>query len=271
MTDDYYLRELTQEDWKKYQEMDLLIFPEETVREESYHRSLSGPKSLAVVAVEKETNDFIGYFMVSIYGKEGHVKRIGTHPNHLRKGVGSKLLERAIFHLKSAGCNEFFLYVKSENEAAIKLYEKFGFVSEERSYQFIIPLDKTKEKPRGRCRSVEWGEIQLLSLRFNLNPFRVQQFFGMENQHVLVFEIMGQQLGFCRFSPDFPGGMPFILKDTQYTMDFVTHLGKLVTNKEFTSFRVTFDGQISLYQKLLDEKMELNYELLKMTLQDAGE
>lgn len=262
---DYYLRDLTIEDWDKFKKIDKEIFPDEILTKESFRRGLAGLKSLSVVAVDKETKDFLGYFRVGVYGNEGHISRVGVHPDFLKKGIGSELMERAMYHLKNAGCKEYYLYVLADNEAAIKLYEKYGFVSEEKSYQFIVPYEKLIEKPRGRCRSIEWGEIQLISLRFKLNPFRVQQFFGRENQHVIVYELMGQQIGFCRFNPLFPGGMPFIIKDPQYTIDFLSHLRKYITSSQFNSFKITFDNQTNVYQKLVDVKIPLNYELLKMT------
>jgi ribosomal-protein-alanine N-acetyltransferase len=265
LTVEYYLRDLTASDWDKFRELEKLVFPDEIMTNESFLSGLAGLKALSVVAIEKESKDFIGYFRVGVYGNEGHIARVGVHPDYWKQGVGSKLLERAMYHLDAAGCKEYYLYVQADNEAAIKLYEKYGFVTDVKSYQFIVPMDRILEKPRGKCRSVEWGEIQLISLRFSLNPFRVQQYFGGVHQHVLIFEFMGQQLGFCRFNPNFPGGMPFILKDSQYAMDFISHLGMLVTDPKFDKFRITFDNQTAIHQKLLDEKIPLNYELLKMT------
>lgn len=265
MSIDYYHRDLAVEDWDKFTVMDKKIFPDEVLTKESYISGLAGFKSLSVVAIDKETKDFLGYFRVGVYGNEGHISRVGVLPKCQRKGIGSDLMERAMRHLRNAGCKEYYLYVLADNEAAIKLYEKYNFKIKEKSYQFIVPFDKILDNPKGRCRSVEWGEIQLISLRFNLNPFRVQQYFGRENQYVVVFDITGQQIGFCRFNPDFPGGMPFIIKDPQYAMDFISHLRKYIVNTQFNSLKITFDNQTSVYQKLIEEKIQLNYELLKMT------
>jgi len=260
----YYLRDLTVEEWANFHEMDLLIFKDEPMTEETFRSSIASINSLIIVVIDKETKKFIGYLMIRIHGNEGHIARIGVHPDFQRKGLGSVLLEKSIHHLKKGKCTNYFLYVLEENIPAINLYKKYGFYEETISYQFKVPFTKLPEKPRGKCRHVEWGEIQLISLRFNQNPFRIQQFFGNENQHVLTFEIMGQQIGFCRFSPNFPGAMPFILKDTNYIFDFVAHLKELITNKEFDYIRITFDGQDKLLQKLTEEKISLNYRLLKM-------
>jgi ribosomal protein S18 acetylase RimI-like enzyme len=261
---DYYLRDLTAEDWSKFSEMDKLIFPDEQTSESGFMRGLSGLKSLSVIAVHKESKDFIGYYKIGVYGNEGHVMRIGVHPEHRRKGLGTHLLERSMFQLKNAGCKSYYLYVMKDNEAAIELYKKQGYETDKISWQFKFPYKKLNNSPKGKIRHVEWGEIQMICLRFNLNPVQIQQYFGRENQHVLVFEVMGQQLGFTRFSPDFPGGMPFILKDPSYVIDFVSHLKTFVTNPDFDAIKTTFDNQENLVAHLQKEKIPLNYELLKM-------
>jgi len=263
----YYLRDLTAEDWSKFNEVDKTIFPDEPISESGFISGLAGFKSLSVIAVHKESKDFIGYYKIGVYGNEGHVMRIGVHPDHRRKGLGSHLLERSMHQLKNAGCKSYYLYVKENNEGAIALYKKYGFEVDKTSWQFIFPYKKLVKTPRGRVRHVEWGEIQMVCLRFNLNPMQIQQYFGKENQHVLLFEVMGQQLGFTRFSPDFPGGMPFILKDPEYAIDFMSHLKTYITNPDFKSIKATFDNQQRLVDYLQKEEMPLNYQLLKMRRQ----
>jgi len=260
---DYYLRELTANDWEKFHEMDKVIFPDDYFLEESFKSALGGLKTLFVVAVEKVSKKFIGYYKINIYGKEGHIQRVGVHPDFQRKGVGSHLLERSIYQLENVGCKNFFLYVRADNLAAINLYKKFGFKEEAKSWQFKIPFTELPAKPRGRCRHVEWGEIQLISLRFNLNPLRIQQYFGKENQYVVIYEIMGQQLGFARFNPNYPGASPFILREPEYFFDFMAILKEYVT-KESDRLYVSFDNQEQLVDFLKKKKIPLNYELLKM-------
>jgi len=264
LEEEYYLRDLTVNDWEKFNEMEKEIFPEEPIREESFRNGLSSLRALSMVMIHKETKEFIGYYRIGIYGNLGHIYRIGVHPNYRRKGYGSILLEKSMFQLKKAGCNKFFLYVKEYNEAAINLYRKFHYDIETKSWQFIIPYKKLPQEPRGRCRHIEWGEIQLMTLRFNLNPHQIQQYFTRENQHVMIYENMGQQLGFCRFDPTFPGAMPFIIKDPEYVLDFVSILKSYIINPEFDSVKITFDGQENLVNKLVKGKFKINYNLLRM-------
>jgi ribosomal-protein-alanine N-acetyltransferase len=61
---------------------------------------------------------------------ELHVHNLGTMALLRRKGVATRLLEASITQAFSEGAVRAFLEVRSKNLAAIRLYEKFGFVSQ---------------------------------------------------------------------------------------------------------------------------------------------
>lgn len=58
----------------------------------------------------------------------GHVKDIAVHTDHQRRGLGRRLLERALRVLEAEGARSVKLEVRTSNEAAISLYRDFGFV-----------------------------------------------------------------------------------------------------------------------------------------------
>jgi RimJ/RimL family protein N-acetyltransferase len=61
-----------------------------------------------------------------------HVADIGlmVAASHRRRGIGTSLLEAAVAWARRAGVQKLELHVFPWNEAAIKLYERFGFVQE---------------------------------------------------------------------------------------------------------------------------------------------
>ncbi|MFW9924227.1 MAG: GNAT family N-acetyltransferase [Candidatus Thorarchaeota archaeon] len=264
MAENYYFRDLTSDDWEKFHEIDELVFPSEPINQESFLQGLPGLNTLSSVMIDKETKQFMGYYRINVFGNFGYIGRIGVHPEFRGKGYGALILEKSIFYLEKAGCKKFYLYVLEDNNIAINLYKKFGFEIDTKNIQYEIPYGKLPEKPKGNCRHVEWGEIQLISLRFNQNPFQIQTYFTKENQLVLIYEIMGQQLGFCRFSPNYPGAMPFVLRDPQYFYDFVSHLKTYITNPEFKAVKITVEGQDRLVEFLNNEKAPIKMQLLKM-------
>ena len=61
-----------------------------------------------------------------------HVADIGlmVAASHRRRGIGTALLEASVAWARHAGVRKLELHVFPWNEAAIKLYERFGFVQE---------------------------------------------------------------------------------------------------------------------------------------------
>jgi ribosomal-protein-alanine N-acetyltransferase len=71
----------------------------------------------------------IGYLIVSLYVDDWHIMNLAVDPAWRRRGVAGLLLE--FFFARSEGDRErgYTLEVRRSNDAAIRLYEKFGFVA----------------------------------------------------------------------------------------------------------------------------------------------
>lgn len=57
----------------------------------------------------------------------GELWAIYVHPNHLKKGAGSLLMEKVLSELKNMGYNKAYLWVLTTNQNAIDWYEKKGW------------------------------------------------------------------------------------------------------------------------------------------------
>ena len=108
---------------------DTLIFSAEQ-RQEWFkeHKADSFP---LLVAVEKE--QVIGYLTLSPY-RNGRPALSKTAEisyyidfNHLRKGIGSKLMEYAIHLAKELNLNSLIAILVGSNQGSIKLLQKYGF------------------------------------------------------------------------------------------------------------------------------------------------
>ncbi len=76
--------------------------------------------------VAKVGNDIAGYMGLSKIAGEGYVTNIAVLPKYRRRGIGKKILEYVIKNSESE--LEFIsLEVRVSNDAAISLYENFGF------------------------------------------------------------------------------------------------------------------------------------------------
>jgi ribosomal-protein-alanine N-acetyltransferase len=88
---------------------------------------LAKPSSISLGAFDPETQELLGYLIISRYVDAWHVMNLAVAPAHRRKRIAATLLER-LFELTSGeGRRGYTLEVRVSNEVAIKLYEEAGF------------------------------------------------------------------------------------------------------------------------------------------------
>lgn len=73
----------------------------------------------------------VGYVVADVVearaGPLGHLKDVAVHPDWRGRGLGTRLLDRALGVLEAQGARRAKLEVRQTNEAAIALYRRFGF------------------------------------------------------------------------------------------------------------------------------------------------
>ena len=99
---------------------------------EGYFRDeLSHDISCFLVAVEREgdgeTGSIAGYIIFWIVQEILELHKIAVSPLFQRKGIGRKLFQKMLDTAREREVSEIFLEVRASNEAAVKLYEGFGF------------------------------------------------------------------------------------------------------------------------------------------------
>ena len=72
-------------------------------------------------------NKLCGYIVLWHMREEGNIMNLAVSPEYRRQGIGKKLLEHMIDSARNMEIRSIFLEVRSRNNAAIKLYESFGF------------------------------------------------------------------------------------------------------------------------------------------------
>jgi ribosomal-protein-alanine N-acetyltransferase len=88
---------------------------------------LAKPSSICLGAYEPETDELMGYMIISRYVDAWHVMNIAVSPDHRRKGIATALLERLLEVTGGDGRRGYTLEVRVSNAGAIKLYERMGF------------------------------------------------------------------------------------------------------------------------------------------------
>jgi mycothiol synthase len=96
--------------------------------------------------LENESKKVIGFCWTKVHGQDhkhekddghqhlshghepiGELYVLGVHPSEQGKGLGKTLLLWGLNHLRRNGLDSAMLYVDSNNQKAIKLYEEVGF------------------------------------------------------------------------------------------------------------------------------------------------
>lgn len=93
----------------------------------AFERFLGQPGFVVAVADSR----VVGYVVADTESGQGrpigHIKDLAVRPEWRRRGIGSRLLERAISVLTARGADRVKLEVRATNEDARALYKRFGF------------------------------------------------------------------------------------------------------------------------------------------------
>jgi [ribosomal protein S18]-alanine N-acetyltransferase len=85
---------------------------------------LSKPSGISLAATLD--GRIVGYLVCSRYDTVWHVMNVAVDVALLRQGIATTLLER-LFDMADKPNEQYTLEVRTSNEAAIRLYERFGF------------------------------------------------------------------------------------------------------------------------------------------------
>jgi ribosomal-protein-alanine N-acetyltransferase len=85
---------------------------------------LSKASGICLAAIDQGV--MVGYLVCSRYDTVWHVMNVAVDPHRQRQGIASALLER-LFEQADKPREQYTLEVRTSNDAAIRLYERFGF------------------------------------------------------------------------------------------------------------------------------------------------
>jgi ribosomal protein S18 acetylase RimI-like enzyme len=82
--------------------------------------------------VAENDNQIIGTVLAGFDGHRGWIYSLAVLPKFRRKGIGGKLVEKAVDELKNLGCLKVNLQIMEDNSGVQNFYRKSGFVVEDR-------------------------------------------------------------------------------------------------------------------------------------------
>jgi mycothiol synthase len=101
---------------------------------------LLAERSLRPEDEHDQDGELLGFHWTKIHPDgAGEVYVLGIAPAAQGLGLGKALLVRGLRHLAERGCREVLLYVDGDNTAALRLYERAGFVPYDLDIQWRAP------------------------------------------------------------------------------------------------------------------------------------
>jgi ribosomal-protein-alanine N-acetyltransferase len=79
------------------------------------------------IKVIHENEDIIALILSNFIFSECNLLYIGVDPDFQKKGIGGLLIKRLIYDCRVRKIEKIYLEVRKSNQAAIFLYEKYGF------------------------------------------------------------------------------------------------------------------------------------------------
>jgi ribosomal protein S18 acetylase RimI-like enzyme len=70
----------------------------------------------------------IGTVIGGFDGRRGFIYHLAVHASYRSQGIGSRLMDEVESRLRSKGCIRCYLFVTPDNEAAMRYYEKRGWI-----------------------------------------------------------------------------------------------------------------------------------------------
>ena len=107
-------------------EIEKVSFPNRKPFSEDYFRKLYQKYPEGFI-VARDKGKILGYAVGEAQKDCGKIILIAVHPAWRKKGVGKKLANFYIEHLKKKNLKEIFLRVRKNNLAAISFYKNLGF------------------------------------------------------------------------------------------------------------------------------------------------
>ena len=102
-------------------------FPDTAWSIETFWIELAGVPETRRYWVAEVGGAVVGYAGVMVVGNEADVQTIAVAPDHRGAGLGASLLSQVVTEAQQRNCSQIVLEVAADNEAALHLYERYGF------------------------------------------------------------------------------------------------------------------------------------------------
>jgi ribosomal-protein-alanine N-acetyltransferase len=120
------IQPLCEDHFQQAVEIHCLSLPEAWSKK-SLQSTLTIANTFGWATVDETTSALLGFIIVRLLQDEAEIMTLAVHPEWRKKKIGSLLLNYMDTILQERNIQRIFLEVRSDNIAALKLYEGSGF------------------------------------------------------------------------------------------------------------------------------------------------
>ncbi len=110
----------------EFSKYDLSVVAEMPASPLHYYQNLPTGSSVFVAWLDEA---IVGFSVCKHVDQEGHLKEVSVLRKHMKKGIGRKLIDKAVIWAKDCGFNTLTLTTYRDIKFNAPLYEKLGFVA----------------------------------------------------------------------------------------------------------------------------------------------
>ena len=121
-----FIRPFRLEDLEEVMVIEPSAFGENHWSKQSFIAELNKPEGVYFVA-QGSDKQLLGYSGFWLLDQEAHITTLAVHPQHRGQYIGERLLVNNIIEARRCGALRLTLEVRASNDAAQKLYLKYGF------------------------------------------------------------------------------------------------------------------------------------------------
>lgn len=247
------------------------LFPELGVSDPTPTAAQFVTRMLPRVLVVDENGAGVAYAFWQVYGRTAHVVHVVVDPRARGRGAGRVLMREVRARVRAEGCARWYLNVKQDNPAAIRLYERSGLAIEQEGWALdarweqlaalpVAPSGRPGEEHAPFVPSA--GDDEDIASRLDLLVERIAQLrarpgvvlLAMRDDHRLP-------VAFAAFDPAFPGVYP--VRVTRVDLARPLFLA-LRTHARLDSVKVFVEGHRALYAALRAVGGQLHHALYRM-------
>lgn len=122
---DVIIRQANPADVQDIYEIEKLCFPDPWSKESVRFELEENSRAFYVVA--EYSGEVVGYAGLWWIEDEGHITNVAVKPGYRNRKIAEGIIKTLISHTSLEGIHHYTLEVRRSNQAAINLYNKFGF------------------------------------------------------------------------------------------------------------------------------------------------